>query len=87
MTAQREVLPQEVELRAVILDGTSHNDGRVTVRFDPRGNVSDHSIILAQGVEGVYENQYTVEVLPLTGLIRFHDGEYIRDAVDEGDFQ
>jgi hypothetical protein len=35
----------------------------------------------------LFEREFTLEVLPLTGEIRMHDGLFTRDPVDEGDFR
>jgi hypothetical protein len=53
------------------------------VRFDPLGAASDHTIVL---VQPEYERHYTIEVLALTGLVRFHDGVFQREPPQEGDF-
>ncbi len=44
---------------------------------------TDHSVILTQPQ---FENRFTIEVLPLTGLIHMHDGEFVREPPDDGDF-
>jgi Tfp pilus assembly protein FimT len=77
------VLPDSVEFQAITVDGKTFTGGRVTVRFDPLGAASDHTIVL---VQPEYENHYTIEVLALTGLVRFHDGVFQREPPQEGDF-
>ncbi len=73
-----------VELHAVYLAGQFFNDGKVLVRFDPLGAVSDHSIVLGQPE---FQNLFTIEMLPLTGLIRFHEGEFLeREMPTDRDF-
>ena len=76
-------LPESVVIRSITVDGKLYSEGKVTVRFDPLGAASDHLIVLEQPE---YENYYTIEVLALTGLIRFHDGIYSRSIPEEGDF-
>jgi Tfp pilus assembly protein FimT len=77
-------LPEGIVFRKIVLNGEERLTGQVIVRFDPLGGASDHSIVLEQ-VQ--FENLYTIEVLALTGLIRFHDGEFTRQAPEEGDFR
>ncbi len=81
---KREELPQGIEITRISVDGIDYSEGRVRVRFDPIGTVSGHSVLLTQGE---YEAMFTIEVLPLTGLVRFHEGEFIREIPDEGDFE
>lgn len=76
-------LPQSVEFQAITVDGRTYTTGRVTVRFDPLGGASDHTIVLLQPE---YQNRYTIEVLALTGLIHFHDGVFQRVPAQESDF-
>lgn len=78
------VLPETVWFASITVDGVVYTEGQVTVRFDPLGAASDHLIVLEQRP---YENFYTIEVLALTGLIRFHDGRFEREYPDDGDFQ
>lgn len=73
-----------VEFQAVHVAGLPHTRGEVYVRFDPLGTATDHSVVLTQPA---FENSFTVEVLPLTGLIRMHDGVYLREPAQEGDFR
>jgi Tfp pilus assembly protein FimT len=76
-------LPDSIEFQRITLNNEDIDSGQVVVRFDPLGAASDHSITL---VQHPYENVYTIEVLALTGLIRFHDGEYEREYPEHGDF-
>lgn len=76
-------LPPSVEFRRITLNDEDYTTGQVVVSFDPLGSASDHSITL---VQMPYENVYTIEVLALTGLIRFHDGEFVREYPEHGDF-
>lgn len=77
-------LPDSVAFQSITIDGKTFSTGRVTVRFDPLGGASDHTIVL---VQPEYQNHYTIEVLALTGLIQFHDGVFTREPPQEGDFQ
>ncbi len=77
-------IPRGIEISRITIDGEDYEDGKVRVRFAPNGTVSSHSVLLTQGE---YENQFTLEVLPLTGLIRFHDGDFVRELPEEGDFE
>ena len=72
-----------VEFREITIDGRTFNDGVVQVRFDPLGASNDHTILLHHVT---FDRYHTIEVLALTGLIRFHDGIFERDEVDDGDF-
>ncbi len=78
------LLPKTVRFKSITVDGEAHTTGQVGVRFDPLGGASDHLVVLEQEP---YGNLYTIEVLALTGLIRFHDGEFTREPPDEGDFR
>jgi prepilin-type N-terminal cleavage/methylation domain-containing protein len=78
------VLPESIFFKSITVDGRRYADGVVTVRFDPLGAASDHLIVLEQQP---YENLYTIEVLALTGLVRFHEGEFMREYPRDGDFQ
>jgi hypothetical protein len=35
----------------------------------------------------LFEREFTLELLPLTGEVRLHDGLFEREPVDEGDFR
>ncbi len=72
-----------IDIQEIVIDDRPYRDGEVYVRFDPLGAASNHTILLEQTV---FERPYTLEVLPLTGEIRFHDGEWHRDIADERDF-
>ena len=77
-------LPAGVEFQQIVVDGEAYAQDLVTVRFDPLGAASDHQITL---VQVAYDTFYTIEVLALTGLIRFHDGLFERQYPDEKDFE
>ena len=71
-------------LDAVTIDDITYTDGVVDVIFHPLGTSSYHVIVLSQPI---FERSFTIEVLPITGEIRFHDGLYERDLADERDFE
>jgi len=73
-----------IDLVQVTIDGVPYTDGVVYVRFDPLGASSLHIVQLRQ-VQ--FDRDFTLEVLPLTGEIRLHDGLYQRDLAEEGDFR
>lgn len=81
---QWSVLPATIYFKSITVNGTRYDSGSVTVRFDPLGAASDHLVVLEQKP---YENFYTIEVLALTGLIQFHDGEFAREMPSEADFK
>jgi Tfp pilus assembly protein FimT len=76
-------LEPTVAFREVTIDGETYTDGVVYVRFDPLGASSDHCIVLEQTI---FERFFTIEVLALTGLVRFHEGLFERDPPRDGDF-
>jgi len=78
------VLPDGIEFKRISVGGADFTGGMVVVRFDPLGAASDHSVVL---VQNPWENLYTIEVLALTGLVRFHDGEFAREYPKETDFK
>ena len=73
-----------IDLLQVTIDDVPYTDGVVYVRFDPLGAASHHTIQLRQEQ---FERDFTLEVLPLTGEIRMHDGLFERAPADEGDFK
>ena len=83
MARSWHTLPDSVEFKQITVNDEERSSGVVVVRFDPLGAASDHSITLLQMP---YENIYTIEVLALTGLIRFHDGEFKREYPKDADF-
>jgi Tfp pilus assembly protein FimT len=68
----------------VRIDDEIYADGQVFVRFDPLGAASAHTIEL---YHQVFDAHYTIEVLPLTGEVRVHDGHFERAPPRDGDFQ
>jgi prepilin-type N-terminal cleavage/methylation domain-containing protein len=73
-----------IDLLQITIDDQVYTDGLVEVYFQPLGAASHHVIQLRQTSFG---REFTLEVLPLTGEIRMHDGLYKREPVDEGDFR
>lgn len=73
-----------IDLRSITLDEQVFTEGKVEVFFQPLGASAQHSVEL---VQTQFDRVYTLEVLPLTGEIRIHDGVYKRDPVDEGSFR
>lgn len=79
-----EKLLPGVEFATLYLAGQVFTDETVYVRFDPLGAVSDHRVTIRQPD---YNNEFTIEMLPLTGLIRFHEGvQDERDPPTDRDF-
>jgi prepilin-type N-terminal cleavage/methylation domain-containing protein len=76
-------LADGVQLASIYLNGEEYTDGKVRVRFDPLGAASDHALVV---IQPAYEATYTIEVLALTGLIRFHEGVFTREPPQDGDF-
>lgn len=72
-----------IEIASVYVGGAEYTVGTASVYFDALGSASDHSVILSQTE---YGNAFTIEVLAVTGLIRMHDGIFVREAPDDGDF-
>jgi len=72
-----------IDILSVTIDDTVYRDGVVYVRFDALGSSSYHTIVLHQQI---FDRSFTVEALPLTGDIRFHEGVFEREIADEGDF-
>jgi len=83
MARDWHTLPDEVRFTSITLNGEVYDSGQVVVTFNPLGGASDHSISL---IQDPYERPYTIEVLALTGLIRFHDGEFQREYPRDSDF-
>ena len=80
---KRILLPEGISIERVTIDGIDYTDGRVFVSFSPIGTATGHTLML---VQAPMESITTVEVLPLTGQTRFHDGNFVRDPVTEEDF-
>jgi prepilin-type N-terminal cleavage/methylation domain-containing protein len=75
-----------IDLTQIAVDDKIYTDGRVEVYFLPLGGSSHHVIQLTQP-HFEPPREFTLEVLPLTGEIRMHDGLFSREPVDEGDFR
>jgi len=76
-------LPQSVHFSHLQIDGVDYTNGMAFVRFDPLGAASEHVIML---VQKPYDNYYTIEVQALTGLIDYHEGQFVRLPPREADF-
>lgn len=83
-TADFQELAEGVDIVKITIDGEEYMDGQVYVRFSPSGGSNAH---LVQLHHAATNTTYTVEVLALTGLIRFHKGLFEREEVTESDFQ
>ena len=69
---------------AMLAEQPRQTDARHSyVRFDPLGASSAHTIVL---YHELFQATYTIEVLPLTGEVRVHDGIYERPLPRDGDF-
>ena len=77
-------LKDGVRITRVRLDDENYTDGQIFVRFSALGSSSEHTVELYHEPT---RTSYTVEVLALTGLIRFYEGSFERPKVDEGDFE
>jgi type II secretion system protein H len=76
-------LPEGVTFREITINGDPVTRGVVSVRFDPLGTATDHTIVLEHRQ---YDAVYTIEVQALTGLISFHDGVFRREPAKDADF-
>ena len=72
-----------IDILEVVIDDNAYYDGEVFVRFDPLGASSFHTVTLHQEL---FDRTFTIEAMPLTGDIRFHDGVFKREPAQEGDF-
>ncbi|MCA9002236.1 MAG: prepilin-type N-terminal cleavage/methylation domain-containing protein [Planctomycetes bacterium] len=77
-------LKEGITLERVSVAGVDQDRGHAIVRFDPSGAASAHYVVLGQPR---FEKLFTVEVMALTGLIRFHDGLFERDLPEDADFE
>jgi hypothetical protein len=75
-------LPDGVELVEMLVGEESFTDGEVLAFFTPEGGAATHSVVLYHRQT---DSNYTIEVIGLTGLIRFHDGRVLRDLPREGE--
>ncbi|MFT7486695.1 MAG: prepilin-type N-terminal cleavage/methylation domain-containing protein [Candidatus Paceibacteria bacterium] len=83
IVVKRVVLHDTISIARVTIDGLEYTEGEVFVSFNPLGSATGHTLNL---VQAPIETVTTVEVLPLTGLVRFHYEEYQREVVTEEDF-
>jgi prepilin-type N-terminal cleavage/methylation domain-containing protein len=82
----RTKLRQGVHFDRLVIDGKEYTetDKELFVRFDGLGSSSEHRIVLRQDKPPAF---FTIEVLGLTGMIRFHEGVFEREEPRESDFQ
>lgn len=73
-----------IDLVEIHIDDVVFTSGKVEIKFQPLGASNYHTVQLAQPL---LEREFTLELLPLTGEIRMHDGIFTRPPVDEGDFK
>lgn len=83
VVVSKAFFPENVVIVRVTVGGQEYVEGSVFITFDPLGRAVDHTVTLKHMIQG---NLMTVEVLPLTGLVRFHDGEFQRPILDESSF-
>ena len=76
-------LPETVRFHEITMSGEVFSDGQIEWRFDELGASSDHLIVLYQKP---FDRYFTIEVLALTGLVRFHDGYFEREPPRDADF-
>lgn len=81
---QTDLGEKGIDLVQITIDDRKYTTGVVEVRFYPLGASSYHTIQLQQKL---FEREYTLELLPLTGEIRLHDGFFERTPVDGGNFK
>lgn len=79
-------LQDGIHFHEITIDGRIFNESdlEVFVRFDPLGASNDHTVTLRQENPERYS---TIEVLGLTGLIRFHEGFFERELPTDNDFE
>ena len=85
MTTHETLLPDTIQFGRVIVNGREFHDELISVRFDALGAASDHVVTIVQR-HADYADTYTIEVQALTGLIRFHEGEFFRPLPEASDF-
>jgi len=73
-----------IELQSVTIGDQVFSDGKCSQWFLPLGVSAYH---LVQLRDEALNETFTLELLPLTGEIRMHDGTFQREPVDEGDFR
>ena len=79
------VLPESVLFQSITLNGESYSTrpGRGALRPARIGLRPPHRPAAA----ALRATSYTIEVLALTGLIDFHEGNFEREQPDDGDFR
>ncbi len=82
--SQWEPLKPGVTFERISVAGQQLTTGQATVRFDPSGAASSHYVLLGQPR---FNATFTVEVMALTGLIRFHEGVFEREQPQDDDFE
>lgn len=81
---QQTRLHQGVRFATISINGEDYANETVQLRFDPLGATDDVTILLHHEA---YDRYHTIELLALTGLLRFHeDPNFRRDPVDDQDF-
>jgi len=80
---KRQLLPDSISIARVTIAGIDYTEGKVFVAFSPLGAATGHTINLVQNPAETYT---TLEVLPLTGLVRFHYEDFTREPAQEEDF-
>jgi Tfp pilus assembly protein FimT len=83
-THETDLAEHGIDITEITIDDVPYSDGEVYVRFDPLGAASYHTVLLRQAV---FQREFTVEALPLTGEVRVHDGVFEREPPDENDFK
>jgi prepilin-type N-terminal cleavage/methylation domain-containing protein len=83
LIVKRALMPDSISIERVTIDNLDYTEGQVFVAFTPSGRATGHTLLLMQAP---MEAATTVEVLPLTGLVRFYDGDFVREPVTEEDF-
>ena len=81
---QTDLKKAGIDIVQVTVDDVTYTDGVVFVRFDPLGAASHHTVLLRQAL---FEREFTIEALPLTGEIRVHEGAFEREPALENDFK
>lgn len=73
-----------IEIELIHADERNWTSDEIFMRFDPLGISSYHAIVIRQPAN---DRVSTIEMLPLTGEIRFHEGSFLREPAVEGDFE
>lgn len=85
---QTDLKESGIDLLEITVDDVKYTDGEVEVYFLPLGGSAYHVVHLRQEISGdEHPREYTLELLPLTGEIRMHEGLFERQPADEGDFR